>query len=209
MRHRLLAATAALALLAGPASATIIFNTGNLGGGLEGLVLPSTDDGTDPLLTATVGAADTPVFVSSDQAIDSAGQRVVASDGGTLDFLTLSLANGFGAGSFVFNLNSLGAGGSVILTAVDQFDNIFTSSAFQLSSGQNFFNLTTSGGEFIKRVSLSSTPLDDVRQIRFGDVVAVPAGVVPEPAAWALMILGLGATGALIRRQRRRENLFA
>lgn len=33
--------------------------------------------------------------------------------------------------------------------------------------------------------------------------VAVPAGVVPEPGAWALMILGFGGAGAMLRRTRR------
>ncbi len=30
-----------------------------------------------------------------------------------------------------------------------------------------------------------------------------PSAVVPEPASWALMILGFGATGAVMRRRRR------
>jgi len=34
-------------------------------------------------------------------------------------------------------------------------------------------------------------------------------GGVPEPASWALMLLGFGATGSLIRRQRRKERLAA
>lgn len=37
--------------------------------------------------------------------------------------------------------------------------------------------------------------------------VGVPGGAVPEPAAWALMILGFGAAGAMLRR--RREALTA
>lgn len=32
--------------------------------------------------------------------------------------------------------------------------------------------------------------------------VGVPAGAVPEPGAWALMILGFGGAGAMLRRRR-------
>jgi len=35
------------------------------------------------------------------------------------------------------------------------------------------------------------------------DVRAITTGGVPEPATWAMMILGLGAAGSLIRRRRR------
>jgi len=38
--------------------------------------------------------------------------------------------------------------------------------------------------------------------------VEVPAGGVPEPAAWGLMILGFGGVGALVRR-RRGDRAFA
>ena len=36
------------------------------------------------------------------------------------------------------------------------------------------------------------------------EVAGIVAGV-PEPASWALMILGIGATGAALRNQRRRQ----
>ena len=34
--------------------------------------------------------------------------------------------------------------------------------------------------------------------------ITVPAGAVPEPATWAMMILGLGGAGAVMRRRRAR-----
>lgn len=34
------------------------------------------------------------------------------------------------------------------------------------------------------------------------DVLPPPTGVIPEPSSWALMILGFGAAGALLRRRR-------
>ena len=40
------------------------------------------------------------------------------------------------------------------------------------------------------------TPIYDV------GATSVPTAIVPEPAGWALMILGLGGAGALVRRKR-------
>ncbi len=34
-------------------------------------------------------------------------------------------------------------------------------------------------------------------------IAAPPSGAVPEPASWALMLIGFGAAGAVVRRQRR------
>ncbi len=34
------------------------------------------------------------------------------------------------------------------------------------------------------------------------DNVALQAGAVPEPGAWALMIMGFGGVGAMVRRRR-------
>jgi hypothetical protein len=38
--------------------------------------------------------------------------------------------------------------------------------------------------------------------------VTVPISAVPEPATWAMMIIGFGSAGAMIRRNRRREEGF-
>jgi hypothetical protein len=46
-------------------------------------------------------------------------------------------------------------------------------------------------------------PSDDTLQAAAGPPLA--AGPVPEPAAWATMILGLGLTGAMLRAARRRR----
>ena len=70
------------------------------------------------------------------------------------------------------------------------------------SNAGDFYGLTANG---IRSARLTAaTPdyviIDDFRTstARLG-----PIGAVPEPAPWAMMILGFGATGAMVRRSRR------
>lgn len=206
------AAAAAGLVWATPASATIFFATGNPGGGLDVVNLPgaAADDGSDFNLLGTVNPDDTKVFITGNENIDSAasGQaRVIASNGSALNFLNLVLEEGFGADTFVFNLNAEGSSGTVKLFGVDQLGNVYESGVFALGNGQNFFNLTTGDDQLITRVYFESTALSDVRQIRYGGVVEIDdggpgAGGIPEPSSWALMILGFGGAGALLRRRR-------
>ena len=45
---------------------------------------------------------------------------------------------------------------------------------------------------------------DGARQPRFGLGQALGGGAVPEPATWAMMLMGFGALGTVLRQQRRR-----
>lgn len=53
-------------------------------------------------------------------------------------------------------------------------------------------------------VALTSTLLAEGPVVRF-DVEAPPPVGVPEPASWALMIVGFGAAGTLLRKRRRAQ----
>jgi hypothetical protein len=101
----------------------------------------------------------------------------------------------------VFTLNTIPGGtGMATITATNQFG---LQSAFTLvlGNGQNFFTLTTDALQFITDVMISTTVgLADVRQIRLGDVVAVPGPVV----GGGLPAL-LAALGALLVLGRRRH----
>ena len=70
----------------------------------------------------------------------------------------------------------------------------------QVNAGTNgLFRVTATAGEHINSVTFASS--GNSFEV---DNLAV-AGGVPEPASWALMIVGFGGAGAVLRGQRRRQ----
>jgi hypothetical protein len=128
----------------------------------------------------------------------SNGQARISATDGMLNVLSFGLASGATFSEVEFNLNALtdgiatisflGAGGSVLSTG-----------SYAISAnGQNFFDAL--GGAFTSVTISSTAALSDVRQIRLGGIAA--ASAVPEPATWALMLMGFGAVGFSMRRRR-------
>lgn len=75
-------------------------------------------------------------------------------------------------------------------------------------NGENKFAFQTSNGEAITNLFYqfdvgSNTPgtADDIRQVRI--LTSTGPLSVPEPATWAMMLLGFGAAGVAMRRSRR------
>jgi hypothetical protein len=66
--------------------------------------------------------------------------------------------------------------------------------------------LTLTFDKAITSVTLGST---NTNAFEISDVAGIPAGGVPEPTSWALMILGFGSAGAMLRNQRRRQAVAA
>ena len=110
---------------------------------------------------------------------------------------------GFFFDQAVFNLDAT-ANGTANISAFDQFGMQFN---FVLpldvsGTGQNFFTLTTAGGELISSVAFTTTVgLADVSQIRFGDLVAVPGPIVGAGLPGVLSALGFLVLLARRRRQ--------
>jgi hypothetical protein len=69
--------------------------------------------------------------------------------------------------------------------------NALNDGSFYLDFGRHIPQYYTGAGYFV---------MDNV-SLQVGDAV-VPAGVVPEPGSWALMILGFAGAGAALRRRR-------
>jgi hypothetical protein len=197
MRLRSTLAAGALALLVStPAAADITVLTGQAAGPLDPVVLDA--GALDFIIDGLVGAAATPVTFTGAENLTVQGQRIEASTG-TLNFLLFTLTDPSQAFTLAeFNLNAAANGFSQVL-AYDQFGNEFGGSFAVNAAGNNFFNVTATAGQIIQSIVIVSTAaLDDVRQIRLGGVVTV----VPEPTSWAMMILGLGGVGGVLRKRR-------
>jgi hypothetical protein len=98
---------------------------------------------------------------------------------------------GFFHGTFAFPIFAPFAGPEVDLT------NLAASSAGTISA------LTGTEYDFVIDFPFGGTSISNVRNITAGSAVGVLETTgVPEPAAWSLMILGAGLTGAALRRRR-------
>ncbi len=73
--------------------------------------------------------------------------------------------------------------------------------ASALSDFGNSFKLPTGSDAFNLPVGVNVNAGDWLVNNRFIDPLAAPTGV-PEPASWAMMLLGLGGLGAVMRRRR-------
>jgi hypothetical protein len=199
-----LAAVAALAGASAPASAAV---TICLGGGCSAQpgsnVLLNTGE-TGPTVTGTLNdAPGTVSFTSTENLTAPAnGQaRVEAADGILNNALTFTFNDGL-ISALEFNINAL-TNGDVFFTFAGGDSDGFVTTLYDLGqSGSNFFNAFN--GTF-KSVTMSFTngaTVQDVRQFRLN---TAQVAAVPEPATWALMLLGFGAIGFGMRRRKKPE----
>ena len=197
-RLRSTLAAGALALsLATPAFADITVLTGPAPDVLDTVTF--TDGDTGFMLPGIVGATAAEVTFNGAESLVIDSQRIEAT-AGTFNFLLFTLADaGLAFTSAQFNINAAASGATSIF-AYDQFGTAF-GGVFNLAGlGSNIFSVAAANGQVIQSIVVMSTaPLDDVGDISLGGISAL----VPEPASWAMMIMGFGAAGAMIRQRRR------
>lgn len=150
--------------------------------------------------------------------------------GSTTDITLVDLGSGILSGDFGFahNTGLYGVGTAIGGAFLKQFT--FDVPGTGLSAGSISTSLQGGGGISFAQVLLNGTPFDLTSDKRAGEVFDVPAagnkntldvyynatagsrftgevsfaaGVVPEPATWALMLLGVGFAGFAMRSQKK------
>jgi hypothetical protein len=221
MKHPLKATLAVVALmLAAPAAADIIqaspsdqngttvHNNGSATFGTTVLGELGQGSGIDVLFTGTTTDSNNLLLSSGE------GQAKVT---GALNTGTSNPNDKFGITNFNIALEnnalfdwielSLTGTGNVSFSLLDNMGNLFTSDdtgnfIFDLTNGQNKFAFQAVDGQSIAGLSFTVTggKVETVSQVRIGQAAAA---AVPEPATWALMLVGFGAIGFTMRRRRK------
>ena len=117
------------------------------------------------------------------------------------------LNNDEGMSWIEFALTS-GDAGTIDFILTDMEGNTFEFLNRIIGEGDTFFAFTTEDGQLIDnvfwRADVDPGSIDILKQVRIlrdGDVPPVP-----EPATWAMMLMGFGATGFAMRRRRRQNS---
>ena len=120
----------------------------------------------------------------------------------TLEFF-ISQPGVLGFTAFEFNLsNAVGDAMQMLsLTFTGSQSGTFTST---LGNGSNFFSGLATGSDFFTKISFDATGVGtrDLRQVRVSGIVTAPISAVPEPATWAMMLIGFGLIGSYMRRRK-------
>ena len=180
--------------------------TGNLGGGPKGLHIvqfdgstsatSSTTDTNDVRLQQGAGQAElTGAVISGQNFYDLQSGDIYLNDGVNPDNIGMTWIElaftGVTGDSITFTLSLLGESDFVWTGLVDHSPN-----------GENKYGFFAQNGESITNLHyvVNGGVADSIRQVRI-----IPFGsTVPEPSTWAMMLLGFGAAGVAMRRNRKK-----
>jgi hypothetical protein len=139
--------------------------------------------------------------------LDASGQATIYSgtEDGVINNLTWELLSG--AFSIAeFNLIDLG-NVDFDVTIDSLLNGVVTTTSITYNAtnnGNNRFGVLAGAGEVITGVTINSdTGFGSFKQLRID--LAQPTTPVPEPATWAMMLLGFGGVGMAMRRSRKRN----
>ena len=192
-------AAASLAV-AGGAQAAITISSGSFGGS----GVHSTPGLSASTVTGTVGSD--LVTLNSVGAIDiidtsGGGESTFAAHDGSLQGITVAFTNYYD--QVTFDLFKPQGESSTSNWTLSVNGTALALGAFNPLSGNTSKFIVSGNGVGIHSLAFTFSPgIQDIREIRVGELVAPPGGV-PEPATWGLMILGLGGVGATLRSRRR------
>ena len=203
----ILAAGAAIATLsfAGPALADIDIIFGNSPGNLDTILFDADDDGSDNLILGKSNDGWNVLLTGEEDIIATGGPAqawVVGTADDGLTFINVSTP-GATFTDAELNINVPGGGGppqpwSITLTGYDGGGTAFTESFSNITNDQ-FFNFVTSNNQVISSIEFRTSSEVALGQVRLGGIEGI---AIPEPATWAMMILGFGGVGAMMRRRR-------
>jgi hypothetical protein len=204
--------------LATSAQASVIFTMGNVGNIGDNVLLDRGETGSVLLGDLNNGLTNAISFSSTETLTASAsGQAAIAAQDGTLSSLVLTPTSpntGFTAAQFNIQTSRQAVGGSVTLTAFDQFGTAFPTGGAMVTigNGQNRFTFQAIDNQIITMITIAAAAgvsFSDVVQVRIGGLVpgvpGVPGGgmAVPGPVAGA-GLPALLALGGLVWARRRR-----
>jgi hypothetical protein len=205
MKKSLLIRAAAIGLLVGgPAQAATIVACG--GNNVANCVAPP-DVNLDTASNVKAGTGTTSggagVAFSSTEFINLVGgaAQITAVDG-ALNNLMFGLLAPFSFLQASFNLQLQGGSGTITIDALDTTNSTVGTTHTAIGPGQNTFLVSAGMNELLRSVTISSsTGFDRFEQLRIAGVSS-PSGV-PEPATWAMMLVGFGILGTSMRRKGR------
>lgn len=195
-----------IATIATPAQAAISLCTSGASciTGTTNVNLNSYGSGGALTVTGNVGIGGPLVSFTSTQGAlntNTGAATVFTNSGALLTNLTFTILSGFTAAEF--NLEN-GDPRSFTVNITDSAGETFSQLISNLN-GSNVFNIIAPTGTVYTSATITTSGggFADLKQLR----VITATGAVPEPATWALMLLGFGGIGVAMRRSRRQAML--
>ena len=200
-KFALIAAAVAALSIAAPAVADIVVITGVNNQGTENVTFAD-QAASATIFGSTLGQTNnftvTGLTASSNLLLASSG--AIQGSGSNLTSATLSQTGGSTFTRLVFDIDAASTGSVDILVDQPTFPD-FQSSFTLDPNGHNFFTITAINGQAIQSVTLTGlfgATFSSISNVRFGPV----ASGVPEPATWAMMLVGFAGIGMATRRRR-------